>query len=70
MSTAETENAPKDIDTGLAAAFAEGNAWFSQLPATTQTDVVKYAVVQIANNSKLFELRSKLLSFGLPWRRR
>jgi hypothetical protein len=44
------------IYTGLAAALAEGNAWFPQLPATKQAEVVKYAVLHITNNSNLFEL--------------
>ena len=43
------------IDTGLADAFAEGNPWFPQLPAAKQAEVVKYAVLHIANNSSLFE---------------
>jgi hypothetical protein len=44
------------IDTGFAAAAAEGNAWYPQLPAPKQTEVVKYAVLHIANNSNLFQL--------------
>ena len=45
----------KTYDTGFAAALAEGNAWFPQLPAARQAEVVKYAVLHIANNSSLFE---------------
>ena len=55
MSAAKTENAHRAYDTGFAAALAEGNAWFPQLPAAKQTEVVKYAVLHIANNSSLFE---------------
>jgi hypothetical protein len=55
MSAAKTENARKVFDTGFAAALAEGNAWFPQLPAARQTEVIKYAVLHIANNSSLFE---------------
>ena len=47
--------ASKRIDTGFAAALAEGNAWFPQLSAAKQAEVVKYAVLHIANNSTLFE---------------
>src|SRR5277367_278852 len=43
-------------DTGFAAAFAEGNAWFPQMPAAKQAEVVKYAVLHLANNSNRFEL--------------
>ena len=43
------------IDTGLAAACAEGNPWFPQLPTAKQADVLRYAVLHIANNSSLFE---------------
>jgi putative DNA primase/helicase len=32
------------------------NGWFSMLPARTQSEVVKYAALHIAENSKLFEL--------------
>jgi hypothetical protein len=46
----------KTCDTGIAAAWAEGNPWFPQMPATKQNDVVKYAVLHIGNNSSLFEL--------------
>jgi hypothetical protein len=45
----------ENIDTGFAAALAEGNAWFPQLPAAKQAEVVKYAVLHVANNSSLFE---------------
>jgi hypothetical protein len=45
----------KTYDTGFAAASAEGNAWFPQLPAARQAEVVKYAVLHITNNSSLFE---------------
>ena len=44
------------IDTGFAAAAAEGNAWFPQLPAPKRAEVVKYAVLHVANNSNSFEL--------------
>jgi hypothetical protein len=43
------------IDTGFAAAFAEGNAWFPQLPIAKQAEVLRYAVLHIANNSSLFD---------------
>src|ERR1700683_37412 len=43
------------IDTGLAAACAEGNPWFPQLPTAKQADVLRYAVLHIANNSSLFD---------------
>src|SRR5664279_2385745 len=43
------------IDTGFAAAFAEGNAWFPQLPMAKQAEVLRYAVLHIANNSSLFD---------------
>src|SRR6266404_3358240 len=46
----------ESVDTGLCAAFAEGNPWFPQMPAVNQTEVVQYAVLHIANNSKMFEL--------------
>jgi hypothetical protein len=45
----------KTFDTGFADALAEGNAWFPQLPAPTRGEVVRYAVLHIANNSSLFE---------------
>ena len=45
----------KTFDTGFAAALAEGNAWFPQLSTAKQAEVVKYAVLHIANNSSLFE---------------
>ena len=35
---------------------SETNEWFSKLPAEIQSEVVKYAAVHIAKNSKLFEL--------------
>ena len=34
----------------------EANAWFPKLPSDKQTEVVRYAALHIANNSKLFEL--------------
>ncbi len=59
MSAANAESAPDRtcgrIDTGLGAAFAEGNAWFPRLQPAQQAEVVKYAVLHIANNSSLFE---------------
>jgi hypothetical protein len=42
--------------TGGQAAEDGGHAWFSKLPADKQNEVVKYAALRIANNSKLFEL--------------
>jgi hypothetical protein len=56
VSAAKTENARKGFDTGFADALAEGNPWFPQLVAVKQTDVLKYAVRHIANNSNLFGL--------------
>lgn len=55
MSAPNTENSRKGFDTGLANAFAEGNQWFSQLPAVKQSEVVKFAALHIANNSLLFQ---------------
>src|SRR5260370_30314235 len=46
----------ESVDTGLCAAFAEGNPWFPQLPTAQRTNVVKYAVLHIVNNSNLFQL--------------
>jgi hypothetical protein len=43
------------IDTGFAAAFAGGNAWFPQLPTGRQVEVLRYAVLHIANNSSWLE---------------
>jgi Family of unknown function (DUF5906) len=40
-------------------ADAKNNAWFDRLPAEKQSEVVRYAVAHIANNSKLFELRER-----------
>jgi len=51
-----TVSEAKTFDTGFAAALAEGNAWFPQLPAGQQAKVVKYAGLHVANNSSLFEL--------------
>ena len=50
-----TVNEAKTFDTGFAAVLAEGNVWFPQLSAAKQAEVVKYAVLHIANNSSLFE---------------
>jgi hypothetical protein len=55
MSAAKPENAREGFDTGLTDALAEGNPWFPQLPAAKQAEVVKYAVLHIANNSGLFK---------------
>jgi hypothetical protein len=55
MSAANTENARAGVDSGFAAAFAEGNAWFPQLPMAKQAEVLRYAVLHIASNSSLFE---------------
>jgi hypothetical protein len=56
---AESENVTATvaggIDAGFAAAFAGGNAWFPQLPTGRQVEVLRYAVLHIANNSSLFE---------------
>src|ERR1700722_142207 len=43
------------IDTGFATAFAGGNAWFPQLPTGRQVEVLRYAVLHIANNSSWLE---------------
>src|ERR1700740_723463 len=43
------------IDTGFAAAFAEGNAWFPQLPTGRQVEVLRYAVLYMAKNSSWLE---------------
>lgn len=45
----------ESIDTGFADALAEGNAWFPRLPAAKHAEVVRYAVLHIANNSSMFE---------------
>jgi hypothetical protein len=50
-----TATVTSGIDTGFAAAFAEGNAWFPQLPMAKQAEVLRYAVLHMANNSSLFE---------------
>ncbi len=61
MSKADTSNVTatvskgKTYDTGFADASAEGNPWFPQLPAAKQVEVVKYAVLHLANNSSLLE---------------
>ena len=61
MSKADTSNVTatvskgKTYDTGFADASAEGNPWFPQLPAAKQAEVVKYAVLHLANNSSLLE---------------
>lgn len=41
---------------GEETADAEANAWFGKLPPEKQSEVVKYAALHIAKNSKLFEL--------------
>jgi hypothetical protein len=53
--TSTTTTEGKTFDTGFAAVYAEGNAWFPQLSAAKQAEVVKYAVHHISNNSSLFE---------------
>jgi hypothetical protein len=50
-----TVSKSKSYDTGFADASAEGNPWFPQLPAAKQAEVVKYAVLHLANNSSLLE---------------
>ena len=55
MSAAKPQNAREAFNTGFADVLAEGNRWFPQLPAEKQADVVKYAVLHIANNSDLLE---------------
>jgi hypothetical protein len=50
-----TVNEGNTFNTGFAETLAEGNSWFPQLPATKQAEVVKYAVLHIANNSGLFD---------------
>jgi hypothetical protein len=55
MSAAKPQNAREAFNTGFADVLAEGNRWFPQLPAEKQADVVKYAVLHIANNSSSFE---------------
>ena len=47
--------APTPMD-GKQTADAETNTWFGNLPPKKQSEVVKYAALHIANNSKLFEL--------------
>ena len=41
---------------GKHTADAETNAWFGKLPPEKQSEVIKYAALHIAKNSKLFEL--------------
>src|SRR5262249_1720280 len=41
---------------GEQTAHTETNAWFGKLPPEKQSEVVKYATMHIAKNSKLFEL--------------
>ena len=41
---------------GEQTADADTNAWFGKLPPEKQSEVVKYAALHIAKNSKLFEL--------------
>jgi hypothetical protein len=55
MTDADKVTGGESIDTGFADALAEGNAWFPQLPAAKRAEVLKYAVLHIANNSSLFE---------------
>jgi hypothetical protein len=43
-------------ENGEETADTETNAWFDNLPPDKQGEVVKYAALHIANNSKLFEL--------------
>ena len=43
-------------ENGEQTADADTNAWFPKLPAKQQCEVVKYAALYIAKNSKLFEL--------------
>jgi hypothetical protein len=49
------EAAPSPGD-GVQTADAEANAWFGKLLPEKQSEVVRYAALHIANNSKLFEL--------------
>ena len=51
--TGEGDPSPRD---GEQTADAEANAWFGKLPPEKQSEVVKYAALHIAKNSKLFEL--------------
>jgi hypothetical protein len=50
-----TVTGSESIDTGFADVLAEGNPWFPKLPHVKRAEVVKYAVLHIANNSDLFE---------------
>jgi hypothetical protein len=43
-------------ENGEQPAKAETHAWFSKLPSGKQSEVVKYAALHVARNSKLFEL--------------
>jgi hypothetical protein len=43
-------------ESGEQPAKAETHAWFSKLPSGKQSEVVKYAALHVARNSKLFEL--------------
>src|SRR5438105_5545554 len=51
-----TVTGDEGVETGISAAYAEGNPWFPQLPAAKQTEAVKYAVQFLANNSNLFQV--------------
>ena len=54
--TSRKSAAPRDTKTGNAENTAVTNGWFSALPPRGQSEVVKYAALYIAKNSKLFEL--------------
>jgi hypothetical protein len=52
-STGDSDSSPED---GEHAKDADTGGWFGKLPADKQSEVVKYAALHIAKNSKLFEL--------------
>jgi hypothetical protein len=54
-SSSAGEGNPSREDGGHAA-DAQTGGWFEKLPADKQSEVVRYAALHVANNSKLFEL--------------
>ena len=51
--TSESDPSPRDGEQTL---DAEANTWFGKLSSEKQSEVVKYAALHIANNSKMLEL--------------
>jgi hypothetical protein len=57
MSSRMGEGDPPNKD-GAQTADGKPHTWFSKLPPEKQSEVVRYAALHIANNSRLFELTS------------